>query len=834
MDRPASFLPTIKCSSCGQEIEISMMGEHVCGGGAEEVAAPPPPAPANFDQFMSYGSKSNNSKSYNDNYSNNNYNDNNSFGYGSRDQDRSNRLPPKVDTSAANRSYYRAGQLTPVSNSSGSQSVSPKTPVGMMMGGMRTGGLGSSNNGASGRGNDRGGSSYSNNGGGNEYFEPKIAGEFDSPSQPRRPGGYGVMDDVVDAYPPPSTSPKRQQPNLLQRMNTIAPGPFDMNSSSAGSGGLGRKPTNARNAFPRQANNSDYSRENMEKANNTFPINNSSSSSNNNNNNGNDDDFQPPLFNRAGTFPRLNESAEPPSRTPSAPGPRPDRNRRQQDNMSNYNNDAYSSGNNNYNSPTYGGNPYSNGNSPPSDRTRRPSMGPDTSRAPPPRTSLLRPRTSGRDGSSSGSSNGSIPQINLAAEFGIGNPYHSASNSMSSTVSSVLSRPGIPFSSSQSSFSSASSFSTSSSTNSLNNINNAREQQRPKPSNNNNNNNNNMADFDSLMNDLQSMNTRDEPVPARRPSQDDRGRTGGYGGFGDSSNSIASSNSNKSYNSNNNSGYNSSNGSRTSPDRRPQSRGRNDMRGDMRDDMDRGYGVNLRREPSRARDPSLGRSNTRAAAQPPMPPMPPMPSRGNCKACGDLITGKSVSSADGRLTGRYHKACFVCTTCSEPFSSATFYVHDDKPYCESHYHAVNGSLCGTCNIGIEGPYLADEADTKHHPNCFVCGDCQQPLRDGYFEVSGGVYCERDALKRVQQMWLSQSMPTSAAPSTSSSRGGGMGNSLTVPRGLPSGPNVARRPSAGLPNSNAMGSAARPFGLPSGNRLAPRPRMEKRMTRLGMM
>ncbi|CAK7223490.1 hypothetical protein SCUCBS95973_005197 [Sporothrix curviconia] len=817
MDRPASFLPTIKCSSCGQEIEISMMGEHICGKGAEEAAAPKQPPPSNFDQFMSYGSKSNNTTNVNN--SSRIYNDNNaSYGYDSRDQNRSNRLPPKVDTSAANRSYYRAGQLTPVSNSSGSQSVSPKTPVGMMMGGgggggMRTGGLGGPSRGLD-RGNDRG------NNGGNEYFEPKIAGEFDSP---RRPGDYGGLDDV--AYPPPTSSPKRQQPNLLQRMNTIAPGPFDM-SSGAGSGGLARKPTNARNAFPRQASNSDYSRENTEKAGNYTAA--SNSNGNGNRSNSNDDDFQPPSFNRAGTFPRLSESAEPPSRTPSAPGPRPDRSRRQPDNMSNYN-DAYGNNNNNNynNSPTYGGNPYSNGNSPPSDHMRRPSMGPDTSRAPPPRTSLLRPRTSGRDGSSSGSSNGSIPQINLAAEFGIGNPYHSASNSMSSTVSSVLSRPGVPFSSSQSSFSSASSFSTSSSTNSLSNANNVREQQRPKPSTNNGSNNNNMPDFDSLMSDLQSMNTRDEPEPVRRPSQDDRGRAGGYGGFGNNNN-----------NNNNNSGYGSYNGSRSSPDRRPQSRGRNDVR----DDMDRGYGVNLHREPSRARDSSLGRSNTRAAgaaaaAPPSMPSMPSIPSRGNCKACGDLITGKSVSSADGRLTGRYHKACFVCTTCSEPFSSATFYVHDDKPYCERHYHAVNGSLCGTCNIGIEGPYLADEADTKHHPNCFVCGDCQQPLRDGYFEVSGGVYCERDALKRVQQAWLSQTVPTptsSSAPSRGYGGFGGMGNSLTVPRGLPSGPNLARRPSVGLPNPNAMGSAARPFGLPSGNRLAPRPRMEKRMTRLGMM
>ena len=37
--RPASFLPTIKCSSCGDEIEISAMGEHLCGKAAQPSAS---------------------------------------------------------------------------------------------------------------------------------------------------------------------------------------------------------------------------------------------------------------------------------------------------------------------------------------------------------------------------------------------------------------------------------------------------------------------------------------------------------------------------------------------------------------------------------------------------------------------------------------------------------------------------------------------------------------------------------------------------------------------------------------------------------------------------
>jgi len=143
----------------------------------------------------------------------------------------------------------------------------------------------------------------------------------------------------------------------------------------------------------------------------------------------------------------------------------------------------------------------------------------------------------------------------------------------------------------------------------------------------------------------------------------------------------------------------------------------------------------------------------------PLPPRPKKPvepqrrpttSKGNCKGCGEAIKGKSVSSADGRLTGRYHKQCFVCKTCSEPFSTATFYVIDDAPYCERHYHKLNGSMCQACDRGIEGQYLETERKQKYHPTCLTCSDCRRVLRDDYFEMNGKVYCERDAYRKAQQ------------------------------------------------------------------------------------
>lgn len=40
-----SFMPTVKCSSCGSQVPISMMGEHVCAGGPDtDDKANPSPA----------------------------------------------------------------------------------------------------------------------------------------------------------------------------------------------------------------------------------------------------------------------------------------------------------------------------------------------------------------------------------------------------------------------------------------------------------------------------------------------------------------------------------------------------------------------------------------------------------------------------------------------------------------------------------------------------------------------------------------------------------------------------------------------------------------------
>lgn len=519
--------------------------------------------------------------------------------------------------------------------------------------------------------------------------------------------------------PPPQQSQAQAAPKLLQRMNTIAPGPFETNRRPSAKNAFAPRNDQAPpppSAYADDVSANDYSNDRPSTA--------VSYASNGGGamapprvprKNGyggfgppqqeQNDDFEPRPFatnQRSETFPKQSQNRyeDVPSRPPSAPGIRPERPRRPTDEIA---------------------------DRPVVTRDREPQPSPgmrDTTRPPPPRKSLIKPP-------------GRNPSVNLANEFGVGNPYHTPSGSQSSNDSGYsMSQPSQASSKSSPARSMGS---------------------RRQPS--------DASNLDGLMNDVQSSMgslkpdfsaPRSQPVDRSALSYERKSRPDDLR-FDPAIQ-----------------------GSRGARPRSP-------LASPPESYSDRGdpavQGGRSRSPPRAAhkRQPSMGRS------------------RGNCKACRLPITGKSISSADGRLTGRYHKACFVCTTCQRPFTSAEFYVLDDKPYDAPCYHRLNGSLCTTCGVGIEGQYLEDDSAHKHHPGCFRCGDCGKVLQDGYFEVNGRAYCDRDAWRRVQQPVM--------APIPSSGRGG-----MAPP-----------------PNGR--------FGLPSGNRLAPpglRPRMEKRMTRLGMI
>lgn len=123
--------------------------------------------------------------------------------------------------------------------------------------------------------------------------------------------------------------------------------------------------------------------------------------------------------------------------------------------------------------------------------------------------------------------------------------------------------------------------------------------------------------------------------------------------------------------------------------------------------------------------------------------------KGPCRGCNKPITGKSVTSRDGKLSGRWHRDCFCCVGCgTSDFSDrpagmprggpAEFYILDNQPMCYACYHISNNSFCKICGLGIEGRCL-DDGYLRYHEECAVCTTCQTPLtRSGNVATQGSL------------------------------------------------------------------------------------------------
>lgn len=147
--------------------------------------------------------------------------------------------------------------------------------------------------------------------------------------------------------------------------------------------------------------------------------------------------------------------------------------------------------------------------------------------------------------------------------------------------------------------------------------------------------------------------------------------------------------------------------------------------------------------------------------------------KGLCRGCGDQIVGKSVSSKDGSLSGKWHKTCFCCAECgtrnfqqglttvaaAASTNTAEFYILKDRPLCHGCYHRENNSVCEACQGGIEGACLDLDAGPnstdklRYHVACVKCADCSVVLdpQIGYVSVLDGVFfCPNHAESRLLQ------------------------------------------------------------------------------------
>ncbi len=125
---------------------------------------------------------------------------------------------------------------------------------------------------------------------------------------------------------------------------------------------------------------------------------------------------------------------------------------------------------------------------------------------------------------------------------------------------------------------------------------------------------------------------------------------------------------------------------------------------------------------------------------------------GICRGCGKPINGKSVWSRDGTMTGKWHRKCFCCTfeNCNHHFPpKAEFYIFENLPYCQYHYHVLNNSICTICDLPIEGTCLENGQNERFHINCLKCNRCGEKVDGDYYVLEGEVLCEMHGLKEIE-------------------------------------------------------------------------------------
>ncbi|KAL0142283.1 hypothetical protein V8B55DRAFT_1586347 [Mucor lusitanicus] len=112
-----------------------------------------------------------------------------------------------------------------------------------------------------------------------------------------------------------------------------------------------------------------------------------------------------------------------------------------------------------------------------------------------------------------------------------------------------------------------------------------------------------------------------------------------------------------------------------------------------------------------------------------------------CQSCHKPVEKEAISATDGKLQGKWHIECFHCQVCHAPFPNNTFYVFENQPYCKTHYHYLNNSLCNRCHQGIENLCAHTAEGWRFHPKCFTCEVCQERLSDTYYVFESRIYCE---------------------------------------------------------------------------------------------
>ena len=108
-----------------------------------------------------------------------------------------------------------------------------------------------------------------------------------------------------------------------------------------------------------------------------------------------------------------------------------------------------------------------------------------------------------------------------------------------------------------------------------------------------------------------------------------------------------------------------------------------------------------------------------------------------CTICDKLISGGSYVKAAGKVC---HKECFKCSHCQSRMDVNFAQCSETKllyhPNCLSKMKEnealIKGHMCRKCGKPcFEGRVITLQNGEKYHGDCFICQDCNKPLREKY-------------------------------------------------------------------------------------------------------
>ena len=104
------------------------------------------------------------------------------------------------------------------------------------------------------------------------------------------------------------------------------------------------------------------------------------------------------------------------------------------------------------------------------------------------------------------------------------------------------------------------------------------------------------------------------------------------------------------------------------------------------------------------------------------------------------------------LDASWHNECFKCGHCGSQFASGQFTVADGKPFCNVACANGKDSLaCAACGEpATEGAVVTAGEDT-YHKACFVCRTCSAELGVSYVTSAGRKFCNQTCFENAPEM-----------------------------------------------------------------------------------